>query len=51
MSEATKPGYIYTTDKTPYSTCKRTVKGREAHRSKNTGKVRRYVRRHKVAVV
>jgi hypothetical protein len=43
--------YIYTIDKTPFSTCKRTIAGREAHRCIDNGKTRRHIRRHKIAVV
>ena len=50
MSGVYKSSYLYTTDKTPFSTCKRTVKGREVHRCKNTGKARRHIRRHRVVM-
>jgi len=43
--------YIYTIDETPYSTTERTVKGKPTYRQADTGKVRRYIRRHKVTVV
>jgi len=43
--------YLYTADKIPGSTCKRTVKGRETHRCKNNGKNRRHIKRHKVVSV
>lgn len=45
-----KDKYVYTIDKTPYSTCKRTINGKEVHRAKNNGKTRRHIRRHRVAM-
>ena len=51
MSGTCKTFYLYTVDKIPTSTCKRTVKGREMHRCKNNGKARRHIRRHKVVAV
>jgi len=40
-------GYIYTTDSTPFSTAERTVDGKSVYRNPDTGKVRRYIKRHK----
>src|SRR5215831_18876895 len=41
-------GYIYTIDETPYSTCERMVDGKPRYRQPDTGKVRRYIKRHRV---
>ena len=51
MSGTYKTSYLYTVDKIPASTCKRTIKGREVHRCRNNGKARRHIRRHKVVAV
>ena len=50
MSIITVKKFIYTVDKTPFSTCKRVINGKEAWRNKNNGKARRHIRRHKKAV-
>jgi hypothetical protein len=42
--------YTCTADKTPFTTCQRTVAGRAVSRNRNNAKLRRYIRRHGIAV-
>jgi len=43
--------YIYTIDRTPFSTAEREINGKPTFRQPATGKVRRFIRRHHIVEV